>query len=158
MQRRILFQIRLRELEQRGGRAEAIFLQMHERARELDQALVKISIHAVPIRQPQMFEDVVRLVKFLLVEQREITGVARVNARAGKLPRQFGDAFVFAHAPSLAGIIPAETTNERGCAYRRCSLTRFLISPIPLPNIPLPIVSGSKKAEECSSREWGKTI
>ena len=103
MQRRIFFEIRLREFEQRGGRSETIFLQMHKRACQLDKTLVKISIHSVTVGQPQMFEDVMRLVKFLLVEQREVAGIARVNAFAGELPRQFGDAFVFAHLGSLNG-------------------------------------------------------
>ena len=44
-----------------------------------------------------------RLVKFLLVEEREIAGVTRVNPISGKSFGEFGDAFVFVHAKILAG-------------------------------------------------------
>ena len=61
---------------------------MHKRAGELDESLVKTSILAVAVEKPQILQHVVRFVKFLLVEQREIAGVTRVNAVAGKLRGQ----------------------------------------------------------------------
>jgi hypothetical protein len=52
---------------------------MHKRARELDEALVKTPIGAVTIRQPQIFEHIVRLVKKLAVETVEIAEVMGVQ-------------------------------------------------------------------------------
>jgi len=78
-----------------------LFLQMYEGPGELDETLVKITVHTVPVRQPQVFQNVVRLVKFLLVEQREVAGVARINPVAGKLPGKFSDAFMLIHAAIL---------------------------------------------------------
>ena len=101
MRRRIFFQICLRELEQGGGRTQAVFLEMHKRAGELDQSLVKISVCTVAIRQPQVFQHIVRLVKSLRVEQREEAGVTRVNPVIRKLPREFRNALVLVHTASL---------------------------------------------------------
>ena len=75
----ILFQIGLGEFEQRGGGAQPVLLQMHERARELDEAFVKISIRAVPVGQPQIFEHVMCLVKKLAVEAIEIAKIMGVE-------------------------------------------------------------------------------
>lgn len=79
MRRRIFFQICLCELEQGGSGTQAVFLEMHKRAGKLDQSLVKIPVCTVAVRQPQILQHIVRLVKFLHVEQREVTGVTRVN-------------------------------------------------------------------------------
>jgi ParB family chromosome partitioning protein len=74
---RIFFQVSAGELEERGGGAQAVFLQMHERTCELDESLVKISVRAMLVRQPQIFQHVVRLVKKLAVEAVEIAEVMR---------------------------------------------------------------------------------
>jgi len=94
---RIFFEICPRQLEQRCRRAQPVFLQMHECARELNQTFVKISIRAVSVFEPDVFQNVVRLVKFLLVEQLKIAGVMRVEISGGKLFDHRGDAFAFAH-------------------------------------------------------------
>src|SRR5271154_6001765 len=52
---------------------------MHERARELDESLVKISIRAVSVFEPQIFQHIVRLVEKLAVEAVEIAEVMRVE-------------------------------------------------------------------------------
>jgi hypothetical protein len=93
---RIFFQIGPGEFEQRRRRTQVIFLQMHERARELDQTLVKISVRAVAVRKPQIFENVVRLVKKLAVEAIEIAAVMRVEISPAKLFDHRGDAFALA--------------------------------------------------------------
>ena len=79
MRRRIFSQICLRELEQGGRWTQAVFLKMHKCAGELDQSLVKIPVRALTVRQPQILQHIMRLVKFLRVEQREVTGITRVN-------------------------------------------------------------------------------
>ena len=58
---------------------QAVFLQMNKCARKLDESLVKISIRAVAVGQPQIFQHVVRLVKKLAVEAVEIAEVMRVE-------------------------------------------------------------------------------
>ena len=101
VRRRIFFQARLRELEQGGGGTQPVFLEMHKGAGELDQSLEKIPIRTVPVRQPQIFQHIVRLEKFLPVEQREITGVTRVHAAAGEFLHPAGDALVLVHADRI---------------------------------------------------------
>src|ERR1019366_6063177 len=76
---RIFFQVRLRQFEQRGGRTQAAFLQMHKRAGQLDETFVKISIRALTVGQPQIFQHVVRLIKKAAVEAVEIAEIMRVQ-------------------------------------------------------------------------------
>ena len=73
-----------------------ISLQMHKRASELDQALVKSSVRAVFVLNPDVFEDFVRLVKKLAVETIKIADVMLVELVSLVLFHQRGDAFVFA--------------------------------------------------------------
>jgi len=109
----IFFQVRPRQFEQRRCRTQAVLLQMHESAGQLNQSLVEIPIHAVTIRQPQILKNVVRLVKFLLVEQRKIPGIPRVHPIRRELPGQFCDAFMFVHAGSLRTKPAAESPKSR---------------------------------------------
>jgi ParB family chromosome partitioning protein len=66
---------------------------MHKCACELDQPLVKISVQAVPVFEPDVLEDFVRLEIFPPVEQLEITSVMRVECPILELPGHGGDAF-----------------------------------------------------------------
>ncbi len=93
---RILFQVCMRQPEQRRRRTQAIFLQMHERAGELDQALVKRAVRAELVLQPDVFKDFVRLKKKLPVETVKKTGVMPVESVFLMLFHQRGNAFVFA--------------------------------------------------------------
>jgi hypothetical protein len=52
---------------------------MDERTGQLDEALVKISVDAGLIREPQIFEDIMRLVKKLAIEAVEITEVMGIQ-------------------------------------------------------------------------------
>ena len=79
MQLGIFFKVRLRELEQGGGWTQPIFLQVDKGPGELDEAFVKVSIRPVAVRQPQILEHVVRLVKKLAVEAIEIAEVMRIQ-------------------------------------------------------------------------------
>jgi hypothetical protein len=83
MVRRVLGQVSLRQLEKRGRWLQTVLLQMDESSRKLDETLVEISICAVSVWQPEMFEDIVRLVKFLFVEQLKVACIAGINALAG---------------------------------------------------------------------------
>ena len=60
---------------------------------QLNQAFVKISVRAVFVFQPDMFKDIVRLVKFLFIEQLKIAGVMRVEISFAELLGHRGDAF-----------------------------------------------------------------
>ena len=90
--RGILTQIGGGELEQGGGGTQAVFLQMHKRAGQLDEALEKISVRAVPVDEPQIFQHFVRLVEKLAVEAVEITKIARVESAIAKRRNLRGDA------------------------------------------------------------------
>lgn len=87
----ILGEIGAREFEQRRGGTQPLLLEMHERARELDQALVKITIRPLPIRQPKFFEHIVRFIKKLLVEAIKVTEIMRGDRAALKGGDAFGD-------------------------------------------------------------------
>jgi len=114
-----LDEIGLGQLEQRGGGAEAVLLQMDKSAGELDEALVKIAVDALAIRQPQVFQDVVRLVELLFVEEHKVSGIAGIHARARKLGGQFGHALtLFAHGRSLS-VLTGKTNNLKKDALRR---------------------------------------
>ena len=52
MNRRILVQIQRRQFEQGSRRAEAVFLEVDERAGQLDQPLVKRAVRIRPPGQP----------------------------------------------------------------------------------------------------------
>ena len=65
---RIFFEVGQGQLEQCRRRTQMIFLQMHKRAGELNQALVKRAVRAVFVLQPDVLEDFVRLVKKLAIE------------------------------------------------------------------------------------------
>jgi hypothetical protein len=73
-----------------------IFLQMHKRAGELNQTLVKRAVRAVFVLQPDVFEDLVRLIKKLAIETIKKTDVMLVELVSLMLFHQRGDAFVFA--------------------------------------------------------------
>ena len=76
---RIFFEIRQRELEQRGGGTQAVLLQMHKRPGQLNQPFVKRSVGSGFVLEPQIFQHFVRFVKKLPVEAIEIAGVMRVE-------------------------------------------------------------------------------
>lgn len=75
----IFLKVRPGQLEQRRGRTEPVLLQMNKRTGQLNEALVKGMIRAVPVRQPERFENIMRLVKEALIEALEITKIMRVQ-------------------------------------------------------------------------------
>ena len=86
--------------EQGRCRAQAVLLQMDERPSQLDEAFVKISIRSLPVLQPQILQHVVRLVKFLVIELLEVTGV--MSVQFFMMFHERGDAFALvAHADTL---------------------------------------------------------
>ena len=75
---RILAEITLAEAKQCGGWLEPVFLQMNERARELDQPLVESIVCALlAFRQPKLFQDIVGFVEELAVKTLEVPQVMR---------------------------------------------------------------------------------
>ena len=78
-------------------RVEMLLLQVDKRAGDLDQPLVKERV-AVAALEPEVFEDVVRLVVAARVEAREVARVVRVERVAGgELADEGGDAVAFFH-------------------------------------------------------------
>ena len=98
----ILLQIRLGQPEQRGGGAQPVFLQVHKRAGELDQALVKVADRSPAVGEPQILQYLVRLEKKLAVEAGEIAKVARVHVLTLKSLNDRKDAgALFTHASRI---------------------------------------------------------
>ena len=95
----IFFEVGMGQFEQGGGGLRMIFLQMHKRAGELNQPLVKRAVRTVLVLQPDVFEDFVRLVKKLVVETVKKADVMLVEFVSLVLFHQRGDAFVFATHP-----------------------------------------------------------
>ncbi len=58
----VLAEIRAGQFEQGGGRPKPILLQVNERPRQLNQTLVKRAVGPVPIFEPKLFQNIVRLV------------------------------------------------------------------------------------------------
>lgn len=85
MMRGIFLKIILRQFQQRLRRPASVFLHVHKRTGQLDQALVKISVGTVPVRQPQFLQHVMRFVKKLAVEAIEEAEVMRVQFLSAKL-------------------------------------------------------------------------
>src|SRR5215510_4964872 len=69
---------------------------MHERARQLDQSLVEIAAGFLALRQPEMFQHIVRFVKQSPIEKIEVSQVMRVTALAGKPFDERGDLLTLA--------------------------------------------------------------
>ena len=81
----ILPQVCFRQFEQGGRGAGPVLLQMDKRAGELDEAFVKRTVWTVPLGQPNLFQDFVRLEEKLAVEAREIAQVMGVQVLALEL-------------------------------------------------------------------------
>ena len=79
MNRWIFCQVGLGELEQSRGGPQTVLLQMNECPGELDEALVKIPVRAMPVFEPQILEHIVCLVEKPAVEAVKITKVMRVQ-------------------------------------------------------------------------------
>src|SRR5215472_17543865 len=69
---------------------------MHEGARQLDEALVKCTVRAVFVREPDVLKDIVRLVEQLPVEAMKIARVMRVNLLAAMRVNHRSHACAFA--------------------------------------------------------------
>ena len=100
--RGIFLQIRLGELEQRGGRPQPVFLKMHKRAGQLNQTFVKGVVRAGTIREPKLLKDIVRFEIQSAVEAFEKSKVMRVQTLALKLIDDCRNgAALFAHIQKL---------------------------------------------------------
>ena len=85
-------------------RTRALFLEMDKTAGELDQALEEIAVRAVAILKPQRLQDVVCLVKFLLIETAKVpskVGIVRTCFHTFQQRRNL--VILAAHQRSLAG-------------------------------------------------------
>lgn len=79
MPHRVLPQIIPRQPEQGRRRLQPLFLQMHERPRQLDKPFVVGVVRAFPVQQPQILQHIVRLIEELLIETLEETDVMGIQ-------------------------------------------------------------------------------
>ena len=75
----VFLQVRLRQFEQRRGWTQPFLLQVNKCPGQLNESFEEIAVRSVPVRQPQFFEHIMRLVKELLVEAGEIAQIVRVQ-------------------------------------------------------------------------------
>ena len=100
MNRRIFFKVGIGQFEERCCGLEVVPLQMDKRAGQLNQAFVKRTIGTELVFEPEMFEHIVRLVIFLVIELLEVTGV--MSVQFFMMFHERGDAFALvAHADTL---------------------------------------------------------
>src|SRR5450759_867195 len=112
MLRRILPQIRLGESEQGRRRFKPVLLQMDKSAGQLNQSLVKIAVKPRPVRQPQFFQNIMRLVKKLPVETLEITEIMSIQFLPAKLLNQLCNLpALFAHTNKVSRAPAIEKPN-----------------------------------------------
>jgi ArsR family transcriptional regulator, arsenate/arsenite/antimonite-responsive transcriptional repressor len=98
----ILPQIRVCQLEQSCRWFEPVFLQMDEGAGQLNQPFEKIAVHALPIRQPKFFQDVMRLIEELAVKAFKVTQVMRIQIVSLEFVNQLQNlAAFFAHTDTV---------------------------------------------------------
>ena len=91
--RREFLEIGMGELEERCRGSGAAFLEMDERAGQLNQRLVEQAPRLAPFGQPEFFQNFVRLVKHLAVEafeERQVMGVQISAAAVLDQRRDFG--------------------------------------------------------------------
>ena len=94
---------------------------MHKGARQLDQALVKIPVGPPFVGQPQILEDIMRLIKQLAIETVKISEIMRIQVPALKRLDHAGDAGAFVtHAAKIA--FPAGNTNNLKPGQPGCRL------------------------------------
>lgn len=72
-------QVRLGKFEQCRRRAEPVFLQMNESARQLDQTFVKGIVRPLPACQPEFLQNIMRFVEQPLIEACKITEIMGVQ-------------------------------------------------------------------------------
>lgn len=98
----VFFKVGRRQIEQCDRRAQPVFLQMHERAGKLDQALVVGVVGTMPVSEPEFLQHIVRFKVEAAIEALEIAGVVRAPAPAGAARDQFRDfPALLAHARSI---------------------------------------------------------
>jgi hypothetical protein len=81
---RVFLEVGTRQIQQRDGRSEPVFLKMHERSGQLDQGFEEIGLGAAAAREPKGLKGIVSLEESLLVEQGNVIDVARRVIRAGR--------------------------------------------------------------------------
>lgn len=92
----VFLKIRAGEFKERGRRPEAVFLQMHEGAGQLDEPFVERPVRPQFIGQPEVFQDIMGFVKELVVETVKIARVMRVHPLPVMRSHHCRDACAFA--------------------------------------------------------------
>ena len=75
---------------------------MHESARQLDEALIKQVVGLPPLTEPQFFQDIVRLVKELLVKALKISEIMGIETLPpGRFDHRGNPPALLAHGPNV---------------------------------------------------------
>ena len=72
---------------------------MNKCARQLDQSLVKRAIGPVPVFEPKLFQNIVRLVKLPAIEAVKVTLIKGINSTGDPLAHHARDSFGFVAHP-----------------------------------------------------------
>jgi hypothetical protein len=91
------------QFEQGRSGSKPVLLQMNERACQLDQPFVKSAVGPVPVFEPKLFQNIVRLVILALIKTIKITLVIGIQPGSGLLLDHARDSFTLvAHRPIIA--------------------------------------------------------
>jgi len=94
-------QIRSRQFEQGGRRTKPVLLQVDKGARQLDQAFVKSAVGAVPVLEPKLFQDIMRLVIQAFIKIIEVALVIRIKPAGQGWPNHVRDPLALIFHASL---------------------------------------------------------
>ena len=100
---RILLKVGQGQLEERAGRTQPTFLQMHKRAGQLDQPFVKQIVSLATLSQPKLLQNVVGFVEAAAIETIQVAEVMAIQVSSFEGGHQGRDSSRFvAHRQSLA--------------------------------------------------------
>jgi hypothetical protein len=88
---RELLQVGLGQIEERERRTGPVLLEVDERARQLDQALIECAIRVAAPEQPQFFQHLMGLEEALAVEALEVTEVMSIVGPSHMPPGERGN-------------------------------------------------------------------
>jgi len=89
----VLAQIRQGQFEQGGGRSKPLLLQVDESARQLDQSLIKSAVGPLPVFEPKLFQNIVRLIKLPAIKAVKIALIKWIKPGGRVVPDPNCDSF-----------------------------------------------------------------
>ncbi len=109
------------QFKQRGGWTKAVLLQVNKRARQLDQALVERAVGPMPILEPKLFQNIMRLVILPAIKAVQVTLIKRIQPVGGAISSQARDPFSF--VVHCSKICRPQKETERKVSPRWCVRT-----------------------------------